>query len=96
MSVHVSENGQNGEVDSAKPALQLSLTLDVSFKNVEDVQTTKYNKMILIRPRITDYHNILTCQSETDFAIPFLDEDIPLYVDPFLLWRRCVLLTAKP
>lgn len=26
-------------------------------------------------------------QSELDFAIPFLDEDIPLYVDPFLLWR---------
>jgi hypothetical protein len=22
-----------------------------------------------------------------DFAIPFLDEDIPLYLDPFLLWR---------
>lgn len=26
-------------------------------------------------------------QAELDFAIPFLDEDIPLYVDPFLLWR---------
>jgi hypothetical protein len=26
-------------------------------------------------------------QAELDFAIPFLDEDVPLYVDPFLLWR---------
>ena len=26
-------------------------------------------------------------QAEVDFAIPFLDEDIPLYLDPFLLWR---------
>jgi hypothetical protein len=43
--------------------------------------------MVLIRPRITDYHDILVCQSEVDFAIPFLDEDIPLYVDPFLLWK---------
>jgi hypothetical protein len=26
-------------------------------------------------------------QEEVDFAIPFLDEDIPLYLDPFLLWK---------
>jgi hypothetical protein len=43
--------------------------------------------MSLIRPRLTDYHNISTAQAELDFAIPFLAEDIPLYVDPFLLWR---------
>lgn len=24
---------------------------------------------------------------ELDFAIPFFDEDLPLYVDPFLLWK---------
>jgi hypothetical protein len=41
----------------------------------------------LIRPRLTDHHNIFCTQSEADFAIPFLDEDIPLYVDPFLLWK---------
>jgi len=43
--------------------------------------------MVLIRPRITDYHDILVSQSSVDFAIPLLDEDIPLYVDPFLLWK---------
>jgi len=43
--------------------------------------------MALIRPRITDYHGILVAQSDVDFAIPFLDEDVPLYVDPFLLWK---------
>lgn len=43
--------------------------------------------MPIIRPRLTDYHGILISQSEADFAIPFLDEDIPLYLDPFLLWR---------
>lgn len=41
----------------------------------------------MIRPRLTDYHNISATQAELDFAIPFLNEDIPLYVDPFLLWR---------
>jgi len=43
--------------------------------------------MAIIRPRLTDYFNILVSQDETDFAIPFLDEDIPFCLDPFLLWR---------
>lgn len=42
---------------------------------------------MLIRPRLTDHFGIHVAQAELDFAIPFLDEDIPLYVDPFLLWR---------
>ncbi len=43
--------------------------------------------MALLRPRLTEYHEIYQPQVELDFAIPFLDEDIPLYVDPFLLWK---------
>ena len=43
--------------------------------------------MAIVRPRLTDYHNIFLNQSKTDFAIPFLDEDIPLYIDPFLMWK---------
>jgi hypothetical protein len=43
--------------------------------------------MALIRPRLTDHHEILTTQAELDFAIPFLNEDLPLYVDPFLLYK---------
>lgn len=43
--------------------------------------------MATIRPRLVDYYNIPVAQEEVDFAIPFLDEDIPLYVDPFLLWK---------
>lgn len=43
--------------------------------------------MELIRPRLTDFHGIHKSQSELDFAIQFFDEDIPLYVDPFLLWN---------
>lgn len=43
--------------------------------------------MPLIRPRLNDYHGIPIQQESADFAIPFLDEDIPLYVDPFLLWK---------
>jgi hypothetical protein len=43
--------------------------------------------MELIRPRLTDHHGIYKSQSELDFAIQFFDEDIPLYVDPFLLWK---------
>jgi hypothetical protein len=45
------------------------------------------NPMSLIRPRLTDYYGVLLTQAQADFAIPFLDEDIPLYLDPFLLWR---------
>ncbi|MDH5547014.1 MAG: hypothetical protein OEZ43_15590 [Gammaproteobacteria bacterium] len=43
--------------------------------------------MDLIRPRLTDYHGIHKSQAELDFAIQFFNEDIPLYVDPFLLWK---------
>jgi hypothetical protein len=43
--------------------------------------------MAIIRPRLNDYHNLPFRQEDVDFAIPFLDEDIPLYVDPFLLWK---------
>ena len=43
--------------------------------------------MSIIRPRLNDFFNIPITQEEVDFAMPFLDEDIPLYVDPFLLWK---------
>ncbi len=43
--------------------------------------------MSIIRPRLIDFYNIPFTQEEVDFAIPFLDEDIPFYVDPFLLWK---------
>lgn len=43
--------------------------------------------MALVRPRLTDYYGVSRAQAELDFAIPFLDEDVPLYVDPFLLWK---------
>ncbi|SHN74268.1 hypothetical protein SAMN04487896_3438 [Paenibacillus sp. ov031] len=42
---------------------------------------------MLIRPRLNDFHDLPFTQEEVDFAIPFLDEDIPLYLDPFLLWK---------
>ena len=49
----------------------------------------KYARVMdtIIRPRLNDYHGILLLQDKVDYAIPFIDEDIPLYVDPFLLWR---------
>lgn len=43
--------------------------------------------MTIIRPRLIDFYNLPLTQEEVDFAIPFLDEDIPLYLDPFLLWK---------
>ncbi|HEX6642424.1 MAG TPA: hypothetical protein VF215_15000, partial [Thermoanaerobaculia bacterium] len=42
---------------------------------------------MLLRPRLTDYFDLPLTQESADFAIPFLGEDIPLYVDPFLLWK---------
>lgn len=47
----------------------------------------KYGIMAIIRPRLNDYHGLMFTQAEVDFAIPFVDEDIPLYLDPFLLWK---------
>lgn len=41
---------------------------------------------MLISPRLTDYHGVLKPQTELAFAVPHFREDIPLYVDPFLLW----------
>ena len=41
----------------------------------------------IVRPRLNDFHGILLLQDKVDYAIPFIDEDIPLYVDPFLLWK---------
>lgn len=43
--------------------------------------------MAIIRPRLNDYFDLGFSQEGVDFAIPFLDEDLPLYVDPFLLWK---------
>jgi hypothetical protein len=42
---------------------------------------------LIFRPRITDIYGIQKSQAEIDFAIQFLEEDIPLYLDPFLLWK---------
>lgn len=43
--------------------------------------------MALVRPRLTEFHDLDVAQADVDFAIPFLNEDLPLYVDPFLLWK---------
>lgn len=42
---------------------------------------------MIIRPRLNDFYNLPFRQEEVGFAIPFLNEDIPLYLDPFLLWK---------
>lgn len=43
--------------------------------------------MALVRPRLNDHFNLPFSQEQVSFAIPLLDEDLPLYVDPFLLWK---------
>jgi hypothetical protein len=43
--------------------------------------------MKIFRPRLTDHHGIHKSQADLDFAIQFFNEDIPLYVDPYLLWK---------
>jgi hypothetical protein len=45
------------------------------------------DEMSYVRPRLNDHHGLLFTQEEVDFAIPFVSEDIPLFVDPFLLWK---------
>lgn len=43
--------------------------------------------MALIRPRLNDFYDLPFSQEQVAFAIPLLDEDLPLSVDPFLLWK---------
>lgn len=43
--------------------------------------------MTIIRPRLNDFHDLPFRQEDVDFVIPFVDEDIPFYIDPFLLWK---------
>ncbi len=43
--------------------------------------------MALVRPRLNDHYDLPFSQEQASFAIPLLDEDLPLYVDPFLLWK---------
>lgn len=50
---------------------------------------------LIIRPRLNDYYKILLNQDRIDFFIPFLDEDLPLYVDPFLLWKSDAALDTS-
>jgi hypothetical protein len=40
-----------------------------------------------ISPRLNDYFNLKFTQDDVDFAIPYLDRDIPLFIDPFLFWN---------
>jgi hypothetical protein len=40
----------------------------------------------ITNPRLIDVFGAEFTQDDVDFAIPRLDSDIPLYIDPFLLW----------
>jgi hypothetical protein len=41
---------------------------------------------MFVKPRLTDLLDLSVPQSEVDFLIPHLTEDLPFCVDPFLLW----------
>lgn len=41
----------------------------------------------IINPRLIDPFGLGFTQDDVGFAIPHLREDLPLYVDPFLLWK---------
>ncbi len=41
----------------------------------------------LVNPRLSDVFGLVIRQDEVDFVVPHLREDLPLCLDPFLLWR---------
>jgi hypothetical protein len=41
----------------------------------------------IVNPRLSDVFSLVIRQDEVDFVIPHLREDLPLYLDPFLLWK---------
>mgnify|MGYP000629897319 CR=1 FL=1 len=44
--------------------------------------------MTIVRPRLVDYYNVSHYTGRSLILLfHFLDEDIPLYLDPFLLWK---------
>ena len=68
--------------------IQIVVPTQMLWASIEKKDNTTLRKMnTLIRPRLNDYHSLPFTQEEVDFAIPFIDEDVPLYVDPFLLWK---------
>lgn len=40
-----------------------------------------------VNPRLSDVFGLVIRQDEVDFVVPHLREDLPLYLDPFLLWK---------
>jgi len=52
-----------------------------------DPDTRTVTRGQLVNPRLTDAFDMPLPQGDVDFAIPHLREDIPLHIDPFLLWR---------
>jgi len=41
----------------------------------------------VVNPRLSDVFGLVIKQDEVDFVVPHLREDLPLYLDPFLLWK---------
>jgi hypothetical protein len=41
----------------------------------------------LVNPRLSDVFGLVIRQDEVDFVVPHLSEDLPLCLDPFLLWK---------
>lgn len=41
----------------------------------------------IFNPRLSDVFGLMIRQDEVDFVVPHLREDLPLYLDPFLLWK---------
>lgn len=41
----------------------------------------------MVNPRLSDVFGLVIRQDEVDFVVPHISEDLPLYLDPFLLWK---------
>ena len=41
----------------------------------------------LFNPRLSDVFGLVVRQDQVDFVVPHLRDDLPLSVDPFLLWK---------
>lgn len=41
----------------------------------------------VVNPRLSDVFGLIIRQDEVDFVVPHLREDLPLCLDPFLLWK---------
>lgn len=69
------------------PSAESDSRWDVTVRDPDPGVVPVHPGVGLVNPRLSDLLGLVIRQDEVDFVVPHLREDLPLYVDPFLLWK---------